>query len=220
MEYRFWRKIIVPIFGGRVAVEGVEHVPSSGAFIVAANHQSYTDPVQLALSLYKYRGRKAWFLTTEHVWKTFRKFGGTGVLRWLGMIPIHDAQKADSLGPAVEILRQGGVIGIFPEGGRNKPSVNPGYETVLMKGKTGAARLALATGVPVVPAGIIAPKGLTAWQAIVNFLLRRQPAIVRFGQALSFGKEDVSSITKDRLVAVTKDIMQAVAARCGKEYPY
>lgn len=220
MENRFWRTIVVPLIGNRVTVEGIKHVPTAGAFIVAANHQSYTDPVQIAFALYKHRGRKGWFLTTEHIWKTFKMFGGIRTLRWLGMIPIINSQKAEALDPAIGILRSSGIICIFPEGGRNKPSVNPQYETALLKGRTGTARLALATGVPVIPAGIIAPKGLTAWQAIVNFLFRKQPAVVRFGPPLSFGTEDLTTVSKDRLVSVTQEVMLAIAERCGKEYPY
>ena len=157
MAYLLMRRTLIPIFLRRIRVEGIEHVPQRGPYLVAANHQSYTDPVQIAFPLIVLRDQKAWFLTTEHVWRAFRKFGGIWVLRWLGMIPILDSQKADSLEPARRELERGGVIGIFPEGARNKPSVNPDWERVLLKGKTGAARLALMTGVPVVPAGLVAP---------------------------------------------------------------
>ncbi|MFH0829305.1 MAG: lysophospholipid acyltransferase family protein [Candidatus Kerfeldbacteria bacterium] len=220
MEYRIWRKIVLPLFGSRTTVEGIERVPVSGAFIVAANHQSYTDGVQVTLSLLQHRDRKAWYLTTEHVWRSFGSFGGSRLLRWLGMIPIMSSRKADALGPAIEMLNNGGVIGIFPEGGRNKPSVNPAWETEMLRGKTGIARLALATGVPVIPAGIIAPKGFSAWQAIVNFLRRKQEAIVRFGKPMIFAKEDLTTVTKERLVEVTNAVMREIARLCGKAYPY
>ena len=220
MEYRVWRKIVLPVFGSRTTVEGIEHDPTNGAFIVAANHQSYTDAVQISLSLLQHRDRKAWYLTTEHVWESFGSFGGSRLLRWLGMIPIISSKRADALGPSIEILQNGGVIGVFPEGGRNKPSVNPAWESEMLRGKTGVARLALATGVPVIPAGIIAPKGLTAWQAIVNFLRRKQPAIVRFGEPITFEKTDLSAVTKERLVEVTGTVMRAIARLCGKAYHY
>lgn len=209
----------MPILVRRIRVEGIEHVPVSGPYLIAANHQSYTDPVQIAFPLIVLRNRKAWFLTTEHVWRAFRKFGGTWVLRWLGMIPILDSQKADSLEPARSELERGGVVGIFPEGGRNKPSVNPDWERILLKGKTGVARLALSTGVPVIPAGLVAPKGLTAWQAIRGFFDRAEPAVVRFGVPLTFNKRDMATVTKDDLYEVTRTIMRAIAPLSGKSYP-
>lgn len=213
------RRTLLPIFMRRIRVEGIEHVPTHGPYLIAANHQSYTDPVQIAFPIIVLRNRKAWFLTTEHIWRAFRKFGGTWVLRWLGMIPILDSQKADALAPARSELERGGVVGIFPEGGRNKPSVNPDWERVLLKGKTGAARLALATGVPVIPAGIIAPRGFTAWQAIRGFFSRKEPAVVRYGAPLMFGKRDPSTVTKEELYEVTRTIMRAIGTLSGKHYP-
>lgn len=220
MPYSFVRKTIGPLILKRITVEGLENLPQHGPYIVAGNHQSYTDAVQVAFPLIMRRNHKAWFLTTEHVWKTFSKLGGTGILTWLGMIPVLSGNKAESLAPAQQVLRSGGIIGIFPEGRRNKPSVNPDWERILLKGKTGAVRLALTTGTPIVPAGIIAPKGFTALQAIINFLRRSQPAIVRFGTPLQFSLTDPSTFTYEQLTHETRRVMQAISALCSKEYPY
>lgn len=220
MPYDRLRRTILPALARRIEVSGLQHVPPHGPFIIVANHQSYLDAPQVAFSLIMERNLKIWFLTTEHVWKFFGLFGGKRLLRWMGMIPILNSQKAQSLNPALEVLNGGGVVAVFPEGMRNTPKRNSDWQRMMIKGKTGAARLALATGAPVIPAGIIAPPGLTAFQALRNFLLKKQPAVVRFGAPMHFQKTDVSYLTKGQLVKTTNTMMREVANLCGKSYPY
>lgn len=220
MSYERLRRTILPALARRIEVSGWEHVPEHGPFIIVANHQSYLDAPQIAFPLIMERNSKVWFLTTEHIWKFFGRFGGKRLLIWMGMIPILNSQKAQSLDPAIGVLQDGGVVAIFPEGMRNTPKRNPDWQRALLKGKTGAARLALATGVPIIPAGIVAPPGLTAFQALRNFFSKKQPAIVRFGAPLYFQKADLSRATKAELVATTNAMMGEVANLCGKAYPY
>lgn len=220
MPHDFLRRTLLPSLSRRVQVEGWAHLPQQGPYIIVANHQSYLDAVQLVFPLLVERNQDVWFLTTEHVWRFFQKFGGKRFLRWLGMIPILESQRSESLKPALDILKRGEVMGVFPEGMRNKPSVNPDWETVLLKGKTGAARLALATGAPVVPAGIVAPKGLTAWQAIRNYFMITQPAIVHFGAPLRFQKVDPANMTRELLQGTTRAMMLEVSKLCHKRYPF
>jgi 1-acyl-sn-glycerol-3-phosphate acyltransferase len=220
MAYDWLRRTILPLLLRRVRVEGIEHVPTDGPYIIVANHQSYLDAVLLTVPLVVYRNRKIWWLTTEHVWRAFRRLGGTGLLRWLGMVPISETNKADSLEPARATLERGGAVGIFPEGRRNKKNVNPDWERVMLKGKTGAARLAVATGATVVPVGIISPPGATAWEAIRNFLVPSKPAVIRFGQPLTFSKQDPVTFNRALLDDVTRRMMQAVSGLCGKSYPH
>lgn len=220
MPHDFLRRTIIPRLAKRVQVEGIENVPERGPYLLVANHQSYVDAVQTTFVLLLHRNHKPWFLTTEHVWKRFRAIGGSRVLRWLGMIPIFEAKRAESLQPAIEILRSGGVVAVFPEGMRNKPKVNPQWGSVMLKGKTGTARLALATGVPVIPTGLVAPKGFTAFEAIRNYFNPKSKAIVRFGSPIRFPVSDLSQVTKVQLEDVTRQIVQKVADLCGKEYPY
>ncbi len=219
MPHALLRRSLFPLLLRRIRVVGLEHVPTSGPFLMVANHQSYLDPVELFLPLAVRRDLKPWFLTTEHVWKSFSRLGGRGLLRWLGMIPIVNAHKAESLGPARAVLEAGGIVGIFPEGGRNRRQTNPDSATVMLRGKTGAARLAIATGVPAVPAGIIAPDGATTFEAIRNFIRPRQRMEVRFGPALRFAR-NTGELTREQLDDATRSMMQAVGSLCGKRYPY
>lgn len=220
MAFAFLRRTLLPLALRRIRVEGLDRVPLDGPFIIVANHQSYLDAVLVAVPLAMHRNCKAWWLTTEHIWRAFRRIGGSGLLRWLGMLPISEANKADSLRPALERLAAGGVVGIFPEGRRNKRNVNPDWDQTMLKGKTGAARLALTSGVPVVPVGLVAPAGSTATEAIRNFLSPSKPAIVRFGSPVSFSKQDPATFSRQLLDQVTRQMMQAVARLSHKEYPH
>jgi 1-acyl-sn-glycerol-3-phosphate acyltransferase len=125
--------------------EGLEHIPTEGPVILASNHTSYLDPLALAFLATK-RGRRTRFLTKDDL---FEK----GVLGWMlrGMhhIPVSrgTADAAGSLVAAEEALGRGRAIAVFPEG-----TISLDLEP--MVGKTGTARLAAATGAPVVPIGL------------------------------------------------------------------
>ena len=126
------------------SAEGLENVPAEGGAILAGNHQSFLDNMLLPLVI---PGRKVVFLGKAEY---FEKW----YLRWFfkgaGMIPIRrgggSAAEA-ALETAVTALRDGKLIGIFPEGTRSP-------DGRLYRGKTGVARMALEAGVPVIPVGI------------------------------------------------------------------
>ncbi|MEM9035018.1 MAG: lysophospholipid acyltransferase family protein [Actinomycetota bacterium] len=128
----------------RVELDGLENLPESGGAIIAPNHISFIDSSFLAMLLPRpitFVG-KAEYLDD---WKTRALFPA------LGMIPIDRSggQAAkDALGAAADVLRAGGLFGIYPEGTRSRTGE-------LHKGHTGAARLAIDAGVPIIPTGII-----------------------------------------------------------------
>ena len=139
------RAVLGPLFkfAWRVRTEGLEHLPSGGA-LIAPNHTSVLDSFFVPLVLPRritYVG-KAEYLDD---WKTRYIFPG------LGMIPIDrsggDAATA-ALDTAARVLQSGQLFGIYPEGTRSRTGL-------LYKGHTGAARLALRTGCPIVPVGLI-----------------------------------------------------------------
>lgn len=128
------RVLIVLLYRARAAGSG--HVPRGGPVVLAANHTGYLDGA-LVLSM---APRPSHFLVLA---RTFEGFVGH-LLRWSGQIPI-DQGRGDrrALGQALEVLGRGGVVGIFPEGGR-------GRGDLATAGK-GVAWLALQSGAPVVP---------------------------------------------------------------------
>ena len=131
----------------RLRVEGTDRVPPAGPAIVAANHVSALDGVVLALTTSSRSKRMTRFLVAAEF---FRKIRFGWALRLYRQIPIRRGERDQgALDVAIETIRGGALAGIFPEG-----TVNPKPDEGLSRGRTGAARIALATAAPVVPVGI------------------------------------------------------------------
>jgi len=143
--------------GTRRDWRGVEHLPTDRGFIVVSNHVTLLDPATLTHFLWS-NGFPPYFLAKEGV---FRIPVLGRLLEGAEQIPVYrgEAAAAESLGPAVTAIGAGKVVVIFPEGTTTKdPARWP------MVAKTGAARLALMTGCPVIPVGqwgteLIMPRG-------------------------------------------------------------
>jgi 1-acyl-sn-glycerol-3-phosphate acyltransferase len=145
-SYRVLAAILRPILGVLVHREGrgAEHLPDGGGFVVCSNHLSYLDPFTLADYLLEY-GHPGYFLAKESVFR-IPVFGW--VVRRSGQIPVrrYSAAASGALVAAVEAVREGRCVVVYPEGTLTRdPDLWP------MSGRTGAARLALTTGCPVVP---------------------------------------------------------------------
>src|SRR5947208_687432 len=173
---------------------GLENIPE-GPAILAANHQSFLDDVLLPLVV---PHRKVVFLGKEEY---FRKW----YLRWFfkgaGVIPVRREQSSASqaaLDAGVGALREGKLIGIFPEGTRSP-------DGRLYRGKTGVARMALEAGVPVIPCVMVNTD--TIQPAGRRFPRLRPRPGVRFGKALDFSRYE--GMSGDRFVerSMTDEIM-------------
>lgn len=123
---------------------GLENLPPSGGVIVAANHHSYADPFTVAHVLYD-NGRVPRFLAKAEI---FRLPLIGSIMRGARQIPVYrnTADASAALVEAVEALRRGECVVIYPEG-----TVTRDPQRWPMAARTGVARLALATGCPVVP---------------------------------------------------------------------
>ncbi|MHB1138274.1 MAG: lysophospholipid acyltransferase family protein, partial [Microthrixaceae bacterium] len=171
------RVVLTPPFRflWNVTTEGLHHVPSSGGAIIAPNHVSVLDSFFVPLSL----GRRMTYVgKAEYLddWKTKFLFPA------IGMIPI-DRSGGDAsvraLDAATEVLDAGELFGIYPEGTRAR-------DGRLHKGHTGVARLALRTGVPIVPVGIIGSDLVQPPDAKTPKPFRR--VHIRFGRPISVEK--------------------------------
>src|SRR3954451_3082229 len=131
--YRFAMAVCSPIVRrwGRLEVSGLEHLPASGPVLLAGNHDSYWDPVAVGVAAVPVRQIQA--LAKSSLWKP-----GLGkVLDGMGQIPIERGKgDTGAMDRAVEELRAGACIGIFPEGTRSK-----GTE---LRARSGFGRLAQA----------------------------------------------------------------------------
>ena len=194
---------------GRPKVEGLEYVPQSGPVILASNHLAVMDSFYLPLVV---RRRITFLAKSEY-------FTGTGLKGWLsrwfftavGQVPI-DRSNADTaqaaLDTAERVLREGKLLGMYPEGTRSP-------DGRLYKGKTGLARLALETGVPVIPVAMIGtnvvnPPGTT--------MLRFGRVTVRFGKPMDFSRFD--GLAGNRFIerAVIDEVIYELMGLSGQEY--
>jgi 1-acyl-sn-glycerol-3-phosphate acyltransferase len=130
----------------RSKARGVENVPVEGGFVLAANHLSNLDPWAIGLPLYPHR---------------FLRFMGKSELFWWPLGPIIQAGgafkvhrgQADlaAMETAEQLCRDGHVVVMFPEGTRRKKGLVKKYQP---RAHTGAARIALGAGAPLIPAAI------------------------------------------------------------------
>jgi 1-acyl-sn-glycerol-3-phosphate acyltransferase len=204
--------VLRTLFGWRVRAENVERVPRTPV-IIAANHQSYLDPVELWLAAAPRITVGMVGVANPGVVAAFAKVFGGWMTRWLGMLPVDRTKPGAAVEGAAEQIASGKTVGIFPEGTRNRVS-----QDRLLPAKTGVARLALLTGVPIIPAGIIAPPGLTTGQALRNFLFSRKPAVVRFGFPIQYPRTPAEQWTPELLNRVVEDVMRAISALSGRTY--
>ena len=126
----------------RLRYEGLEHVPAAGPYLIAANHQTYFDPFWVGTPIAREMRYLAWDATLG--WPLVGHLIGL-----LGAWPLQ-VEKSDTrtLRRALQWLRRGGVLVIFPEGGRALA------DGALLEFKPGAVRLALEAGVPILPVTI------------------------------------------------------------------
>ncbi len=130
--YRVAMAVNLPVARwARLEVSGVETLPASGPLLVVGNHDSHWDPVMIGFAARKRRMIRA--LAKSQLWDVK---GLAPVLNGMGQIPIvRGAGDAQALANAIEALREGSCVGVFPEGTRSKGKV--------MRARSGVGRLAL-----------------------------------------------------------------------------
>jgi 1-acyl-sn-glycerol-3-phosphate acyltransferase len=169
----------------RVRVEGLEHVPERGGYIVSLNHTSVFDP-PLVGTIVPVQMR---FLAKRELFTFFPPFGR--LLEAVGAIPVERGE-ADrrAVRRSVEALRQGYPLSVFPEGTRNAAARG--------KPRGGAAFLALHAGVPVLPGAILGPYRLGG------------PVWVRFGPPIDCSALADGMSAHERLDRLSGHIMAEI----------
>ena len=192
--------------GVKFRIEGVEHVPRTGAVIIASNHRSYFDPLAIGLAIAK-AGRNGRFMGKKEVFDApivgqFAKaMGAIRVDRGTGSdAPLKEAAKA---------LDGGEVVVILPEG--TIPRGEAFFDPIL-KGKKGTARLAAMTGASIVPLGVWGTEKVWPRSSKVPSLLRfndPHEVILRFGPPLVLASSPAGS-DEASIAADTEAIMTAI----------
>jgi 1-acyl-sn-glycerol-3-phosphate acyltransferase len=166
----------------RLRADGVENVPQNGGFVLAANHLSNFDPWPLGLPLFP---------------KRYLRFMAKSELFWWPLGPIISSGGAfkvrrgegdiDAMNKAIALVREGQAVVMFPHGTRARKGLVKKYQ---QRSHTGAARIALDAGVPLVPAAI----------AGTDRLSRLGPLRVRYGKPIDVDGLDARAATQ-RLMA-------------------
>jgi 1-acyl-sn-glycerol-3-phosphate acyltransferase len=207
----FLERVIAPLLRLllRPRIDGRDNVPADGPLIVASNHLSFIDSFIIPLVL----PRHVTFIAKQQY------FEGTGLKGWfvrwfltsLGHVPVQRGAQRGAMGAleqALEVLREGGAFGIYPEGTRSK-------DGRLYRGRTGIGWLVLASDAQVLPLGII---GTDRMQPIGARLPRIRPrATVRIGKPMDFTQyRDLPPARARR--AITDDVVSAIGELSGQDY--
>lgn len=168
----------------RIKIIGKENIPSEGAIIFCGNHRTYLDPPLIVVTA----GRHMRFMAKEELKKN-PLFALLGVL-FEGIYVKRDSKDISSLKTALKTLKNGGCVGLFPEGTRN------GFEKNEGEIKNGAAYMALKTGAQIVPIGIVGPSKPFTKNAII------------YGKPLDlseFAKKKIDKEDEDKVSKMLKD---------------
>ena len=185
--------VSLPVVRGlfRLRARGLEHLPESG-FVLGANHNSNFDPWALGIPLYprrflRFMGKSELFFTP------LKQF-----LVACGAFPVRRGERdLEAIETAVRLCRDGHIVVMFPEGTRRKKGLRKKWEA---RAHSGAARIALEAGVPLIPAGI----------AGTDRLARVAPLRVRYGPPITLddldGSDDAARVATERLMAAIAEL--------------
>jgi 1-acyl-sn-glycerol-3-phosphate acyltransferase len=199
---RFLNAIMKPFT--RTDWSAAEKLPSRGGLVVVVNHISNTDPLAIGQFL-AYSGRWPHFLAKASL---FRLPVLGWVLRATEQLPVqrNSREAAHALSAAVEALRRGRAVIIYPEG-----TITQDPDLWPMRGKTGAARVAFESGCPVIPVGQWGAQELMYGRRIhFPHLLPPKTLRVRVGDPVPLGDLRAEPVTAATLNEATERIMAAI----------
>ncbi|WP_248147990.1 lysophospholipid acyltransferase family protein [Microbacterium aoyamense] len=203
--YALGRSLITPLARliYRPHVEGKANVPKTGPVIFASNHLSFIDSIAIPVAAPRpvhFLAKSSYFEKPFSRW-FFTSIGAIAVDRGAGQAAL------DALDQQKRLLDEGRTVALYPEGTRST-------DGRLYKGRTGVAFLALQTGAPVVPVGLIGTDLVMPVGASMPSLKHR--ITVKFGEPLDLSDHGAAASGKARRLA-TDEIMAAIHALSGQE---
>lgn len=211
MFYWLVKAVLRPVFMllFRPTVTGRQHIPRSGGAVLASNHLSMCDSLFLPVMT----RRRVTFLAKQEYF-TGRGLKGrskAAFVRWTGLIPINRDDRDDAaaaLAAGARAVRDGRLVGVYPEGTRS-------VDGRLYRGKTGAARIALETGAPVIPVAMVGTDVVQPIGKVVPSLSRVE---IRLGAPIlpppASGDEAQLAVQAREL---TEQVMSALAELSGQQ---
>jgi carboxylesterase len=215
LTYAGIRKSLFSLFSRQndLVIIGAENVPKKGGVVLAANHQSWLDPLLLLAS----SPRRVRFVAKEGFRETpiLRTF-----IRFSGSVYVGEKGTRRVLDNLVKRLKKGRAVGIFPEGavpgGVGTPRHRRDPETGLLPGRTGAIRIALRAKVPIIPVGISGAERVLPPEVIPRAEIIRippgTPITIRFGEPFTLDGHNYKSIDHDTLRLLTEEMMRRISA--------
>lgn len=206
LMYRAIHTVLPPMLTAvyRPWVEGVEHIPTDGPAILASNHLSFLDHFILPA----YVDRMIFFLGKSDYFSGWQKYFFENV----GVMPVNreggDAAEA-SLAKGLEILEEGKLLGIYPEGTRTP-------DGRLYRGKTGPARMAIRAGVPIIPVAMVGVFEIMPPGAKLPRLGGRVG--IKIGEPLDFSRYAGQEDNRFVLRSATDELMYELMLLSGQEY--
>ncbi|MEZ0536083.1 lysophospholipid acyltransferase family protein [Caldicellulosiruptoraceae bacterium PP1] len=189
MKYNFLQNILrkmvfivaKPMFF--LSLKGKENIPNS-PYIICANHRSYWDPVFIIISFEK----PVIFMAKSEL---FRLWFLSPILKLFGAFPVQRG-KSDikAIKKSVEVIKEGKILGIFPEGKRNKT------DQTILKGEKGVATIVKLTNVPVLPV------------AICGEIKPFHKVSIVIGNPIKFNKEDNNEEIVEKIMLSIKELIE------------
>jgi 1-acyl-sn-glycerol-3-phosphate acyltransferase len=191
------------VLGFRFSIEGVEHVPESGGAVVVSNHVSYFDFMFVGLAT-RPKHRLVRFMAKK---STFDNPISGPLMRGMHHIPVDRSAGASAYAVAVEALQAGELVGVFPES-----TISRSFQ--LREIKSGAARMAIEAGVPVLP--IVTWGGQRVWTAGHRPHWRRNvPVTMRIGEPIPV----TPGMTAAELTEVLRVTLIELIGAMQRDYP-
>jgi 1-acyl-sn-glycerol-3-phosphate acyltransferase len=191
--------------GLRITVEGAEHIPRTGGAVLASTHVSYLDFIFVGYPAYYPGRRMVRFMAKKQVFD--HKLSGP-LMRGMHHIPVDRKAGAGSYRAAITALTDGEMVGVFPEA-----TISRSFTVKELK--TGAARLAIESGTPLVPVAIWGTQRLWTKGRPRGFKQRGVAVSILVGEPIPIGPDDKVIDVTARL----SESLQALLDRAQAAYP-
>ena len=189
--------------GTKITYQGLENIPDRGGAVMAINHTSYVDWWPSALAAYQRHRRMRFMIKAEMQEVKIVNF----LIKHSGTIPVDRDAGAAAYALAVERLREGEIVGVYPEA-----TISRSFE--LKEFKTGAARMARDAGVPIIPLIVWGAQRLWTKDNPKNLGRKKIPVTVAVGRPLE------AADTMDGTSAALRESMTALLHQVQLEYPH
>ncbi|WP_430780910.1 lysophospholipid acyltransferase family protein [Actinoplanes sp. G11-F43] len=196
------KTVMFRVLDNKVTVEGAEHIPASGGAVLASNHASYLDFIYCGFGAQPAR-RLVRFMAKKQVFD--HRISGP-LMRGMRHIPVDRKAGTAAFRHAIDSLRAGEIVGVFPEATIS--------ESFTVKGlKSGAARMALEAGVPLIPMAVWGPHRLWTKGRKKELTKRHVPVIIKIGAPVAVAPdatpETVTATLKERLTVLLDEVQRA-----------